>query len=127
MVPLLDVMLVLLIFFIFTAPLLTHAVKVDLPRAQSAVNETPPQHVQVGIDAQGVIYWMGEAVTIEEMRSRMSAIALHDPRTEVHLRADHAVAYRAGGQGRSEATQQRPVRIRLRPRPYGKEQLENTH
>ncbi len=120
MVPLIDVMLVLLIVFIVTAPLLTHAVKVDLPRAQSAVNETPPQHVQVGIDAQGVIYWMGEAVTIEEMRARMSAIALHDPRTELHLRADQAVAYRVVAQVMSEAAQQGLVRIGFVTDPSGK-------
>lgn len=120
MVPLIDVMLVLLIVFIVTAPLLTHAVKVDLPRAQSAVNDTPPQHVQIGIDAQGVVFWMGEAVTLEEMRDRMAAIALHDPRTELHLRADQAVAYRVVAKVMSEAAQQGLVRIGFVTDPSGK-------
>jgi biopolymer transport protein ExbD len=111
MIPLIDVMLVLLIVFIVTAPLLTHAVKVDLPRAQSATNQTPPQHVQIGVDAAGVVYWMGEAVNLAEMRDRMAAIALHDPRTELHLRADQKVAYGVVAQVMSEAVQRGLTRI----------------
>ena len=59
MVPLIDVMLVLLVIFIVTAPLLTHAVKVDLPKASSAPNLTQPDNVQVAIDARGQVYWNG--------------------------------------------------------------------
>src|SRR5690606_6290304 len=62
MIPLIDVMLVLLVIFIITAPLLTHAVKVDLPKASSEVNQTKPENVQVAIDAAGVVYWNGEVL-----------------------------------------------------------------
>ena len=57
MVPLIDVMLVLLIIFIVTAPLLTHAVKVDLPKAASTANQTRPDNVQLAIDAGGQLFW----------------------------------------------------------------------
>ena len=111
MVPLIDVMLVLLIIFIITAPLLTHAVKVDLPKARSQTNQTPPRHVQIGIDAGGQIFWAGERVDIGELRARMAAAATHDPRTELQLRADQAVAYRAVAQVMSEAAKQGLTRI----------------
>jgi hypothetical protein len=61
MIPLIDVMLVLLVIFIVTAPLLTHAVKVDLPKASSAPNLTKPDNVQLAIDGAGQVYWNGEA------------------------------------------------------------------
>ena len=63
-VPLVDVMLVLLVIFIVTAPLLTHAVKIDLPKASSAVNLTKPEHIEFGIRQSGDLYWNGEAVSL---------------------------------------------------------------
>ncbi|MGB7990421.1 MAG: biopolymer transporter ExbD [Candidatus Methylophosphatis roskildensis] len=111
MVPMIDVMLVLLIIFIITAPLLTHAVKVDLPRAQSEVNHPPPEHIQIGIDADARIYWSGEAVSLEQLAERMRAAAAADPRTELQLRADQAVAYRVVAQVMSEAARHGLARI----------------
>lgn len=103
MVPMIDIMLVLLIIFIITAPLLTHAVKVELPVARSQVNHTPPEHIQVGIDAEGQVFWAGEAVEMAQLRDRMQAAAATDPRTELQLRADQAVPYRVVAQVMSEA------------------------
>ena len=94
MVPLIDVMLVLLVIFIITAPLLTNAVKVDLPRASSHPNITRPDNVQLAIDSQGLVYWNGEALDRSGWRSRMDAAAGLKPQPEVHIRADGAVAYR---------------------------------
>ena len=94
MVPLIDVMLVLLVIFIITAPLLTHAVKLDLPKAASQPNITKPDNVQLAIDGSGVVYWNGESVAESEWRSRMRAAAAREPQPEVHLRADGGVAYR---------------------------------
>lgn len=94
MIPLIDVMLVLLVIFIITAPLLTHAVKVDLPKASSAPNITRPENVQLAIDAGGVVYWNGEVLDRSGWRSRMGAAAAQRPQPEVHIRADGAVAYR---------------------------------
>jgi biopolymer transport protein ExbD len=94
MVPLIDVMLVLLVIFIVTAPLLTHAVKLDLPKASSAVNQAPPQKIEFAIDAAGQRFWNGEAVSREDAAARFAAEGAKDPQPEVHLRADQAVAYR---------------------------------
>jgi len=94
MIPLIDVMLVLLVIFIITAPLLTHAVKVDLPKASSQVNQTKPDNVQLAIDGNGIVYWNGEVLDRSGWRSRMEATAAHRSQPEVHIRADGAVAYR---------------------------------
>jgi biopolymer transport protein ExbD len=94
MIPLIDVMLVLLVIFIITAPLLTHAVKVELPRAASAANQTRPDNVQLAIDAHGIVYWNGEVLDRSGWRSRMDAAAALHPQPEVHLRADGGVPYR---------------------------------
>jgi biopolymer transport protein ExbD len=93
MVPLIDVMLVLLVIFIITAPLLTHAVKVDLPRASSTPNITQPQNIQLAIKANGDVYWNGEHIAETEVVSRMSASARLDPQPELHLRADRTTNY----------------------------------
>ena len=68
MVPLIDVMLVLLVIFIVTAPLLTHAVKLDLPKVSSTANQLKPDKIEFAIDAVGQRYWNGEAVTRDEAR-----------------------------------------------------------
>jgi len=93
MVPLIDVMLVLLVIFIITAPLLTHAVKVDLPRASSTPNITQPQNIQLAIKANGDVYWNGEHVAETQIASRMTASARLDPQPELHLRADRTTNY----------------------------------
>ena len=94
MIPLIDVMLVLLVIFIITAPLLTHSVKVDLPRASSNPNITKPDNVQLAINAEGLVYWNGEVVDRAGLRARMDAASRLKPQPEVHIRADGAVAYR---------------------------------
>src|SRR5476651_1433111 len=93
MIPLIDVMLVLLVIFIITAPLLTHAVKVDLPKASSQPNLTKPDNVQLAIDAEGRVYWNGAVLDRAAWRARMGAAAAQKPVPEVHIRADGAVAY----------------------------------
>lgn len=95
MVPLIDVMLVLLVIFIITAPLLTHAVKIDLPRAASHPNPTRADNVQLAITAEGAILWNGEAVGREELRRRMAAAGKLEPRPELHLRVERTVQYQA--------------------------------
>ena len=82
MVPLIDVMLVLLVIFIVTAPLLTHAVKLDLPKASSAVNQAPPQKIEFAIDATGQLFWNGEPV------SREDAAALYLPGQDTNGKLD---------------------------------------
>jgi biopolymer transport protein ExbD len=92
-VPLVDVMLVLLVIFIVTAPLLTHAVKIDLPKASSSVNITKPEHIEFGIRENGDMFWNGEQVTSRQLSERFAAEAAKQPQPEVHIRADRHAYY----------------------------------
>ena len=94
MIPLIDVMLVLLVIFIITAPLLTHAVKIDLPKATSAPNLTKPENIQLAINDGGTIFWNGESVDRETLRERLVAASRQQPQPEVHIRADQSARYR---------------------------------
>jgi biopolymer transport protein ExbD len=92
-VPLVDVMLVLLVIFIITAPLLTNAVKIDLPKASSAPNITKPEHIEFGIRENGDLFWNGEKVTIDQLAPRFATAAKMQPQPEVHIRADRHAEY----------------------------------
>lgn len=94
MIPLIDVMLVLLVIFIITAPLMTHAVKVDLPQASSQPNEVKPETINLSIKADGSVYWNAEAVDAAAWQARMDAAAQQTPQPEIHIRADGDLAYR---------------------------------
>jgi len=93
MIPLIDVMLVLLVIFIITAPLLTHSVKIDLPKASSNPTLTKPDNIQLAVQADGDIYWNGEHVDLATMNARMAAAAKLKPQPEVHIRADATTQY----------------------------------
>jgi biopolymer transport protein ExbD len=103
MVPLIDVMLVLLVIFIVTAPLLTHAVKLELPQATAHVNPPVPDKVEFAIDATGALYWNGEPVTRAAAAERFAEAGRRQPQPEIHLRADQAVAYRHVAQALADA------------------------
>lgn len=93
MTPLVDVMLVLLIIFIITVPVLTHSVKVDLPRADNTPNELKPETVNLAVNADGNIYWNETQITLEELDQRLAAEANKQPQPEVHIRGDRKVDY----------------------------------
>jgi biopolymer transport protein ExbD len=111
MVPLIDVMLVLLIIFMVTAPLLTHAVKVDLPKASSTANLTRADNVQLAIDANSQVFWNGETVSGEEFARRLKSAAALQPQPELHIRAERTTPYEKVAQVMSEAARQGLVRI----------------
>ena len=92
-VPLVDVMLVLLVIFIITAPLLTHAVKIDLPKASSVPNLTQPDHIELSIREDGSLFWNGIPVTLEELGPRFTSEAQHQPQPELHIHADRLAYY----------------------------------
>jgi biopolymer transport protein ExbD len=92
-VPLVDVMLVLLVIFIITAPLLTHSVKVDLPKASSSPNITQPDHIEFALREDATFYWNGEPVTMDQLAPRFAATAKESPDIELHIRADKHVHY----------------------------------
>jgi biopolymer transport protein ExbD len=93
MIPLIDVMLVLLVIFIVTAPLLTHAVKVDLPKASSSPNFTKPENVQLAIDAASRVYWNGVPVDADALTLALKEAARREPQPELHLRAERSTPY----------------------------------
>ena len=111
MIPLIDVMLVLLVIFIITAPLLTHAVKIDLPKASSEPNQTKPEHIQVSIDATSAFFWNGEKLDRNTLRTRLATVSQQKPQPELHLRADKATPYQAVAEVMADAAKSGMTRI----------------
>ncbi len=93
MVPLIDVMLVLLIIFIITAPLLTHVIKIDLPRAPGVAAPEKPEIITLVIAADGALYWNNAPISQVELDYRLAAVAQHQPQPELRLRADQTTPY----------------------------------
>ena len=92
MTPLVDVMLVLLVVFIVTAPLLTHAVRVDLPQARAAVQADKPEQIRLVIDGAGKLWWNDAPLSDAQLATRLAAAGAR-PDTELHLRADKSIRY----------------------------------
>ena len=93
MIPLVDVMLVLLIIFIITVPVLTHSVKLDLPRADNTPNEIKPQTITLAVTSDAQFHWNEDTVTMGELEARLAEIASQEPQPEVHIRGDRKVEY----------------------------------
>lgn len=93
MTPLIDVMLVLLVIFMITAPLMSSSLRLDLPTADGAQPSDAPQSISVGLDPQGRLYIGDEPVDAAAFASRMADAARRNPATEVQLRADKGVSY----------------------------------
>ncbi|MEQ1766644.1 MAG: biopolymer transporter ExbD [Methylotenera sp.] len=110
-VPLVDVMLVLLVIFIITAPLLTHSVKIDLPKASSNPNITKPDHVELAIREDGSLFWNGELVPKESLAARFEIEAKKEPQPELHIKADGTAAYEKVAQVMSVAAKTGLVKI----------------
>lgn len=91
--PLVDVMLVLLVIFIITAPLLTHAVKIDLPQASSQPVVEKPEVVSLSIDGAGAVYWNDALVNATQLRLNLQQAAAKTPQPELQIRADQATRY----------------------------------
>jgi biopolymer transport protein ExbD len=105
MTPLVDVMLVLLIIFIITVPVMKHAVNVDLPRASSEPEQTKPQNILFSVMADGSYYWNEQKIDDAELQSRLSDAAAKEPQPELHIRGDKAVRYERVAQALSAARQ----------------------
>jgi biopolymer transport protein ExbD len=91
--PMVDVMLVLLVIFIITAPLLTHKISLDLPTAQAAAAPAPGDTVTISIQGDGALYWNNESITPQALDTRLATTAATAPDTELQLRADKATRY----------------------------------
>jgi len=92
-VPLVDVMLVLLIIFIITIPVMTHAVKIDLPRETNQPTTTKPENINLSIDFDGSLYWNEIGIDRNTLLNYVLQEAVKDPQPEVHIRADRRVRY----------------------------------
>jgi len=93
MTPLIDVMLVLLVIFIITAPLFTHAIRLDLPKVASAPARETPQTISLSIDAAGKLYWDGSVITLDQMRKRFAQAGKQADQPEIHLHAERNTRY----------------------------------
>ena len=93
MTPLVDVMLVLLIVFIITVPVMKHSVNIDLPRATSTPQDAKPETIRLSVDAQGQYFWNETALAEAELLPRLQAAAQREPQPELHLRGDKDARY----------------------------------
>ncbi len=91
--PMVDVMLVLLVIFIITAPLMNHAIKLDLPKAQATTVAQKEQAVTLSLDAQGSLFLEGEPLKLSDLDARLALLAKTDPQSEILLRADKDTRY----------------------------------
>ena len=92
--PLADVMLVLLIIFIIAIPVITHSVKVDLPRADNTVNGLKPETISLSISADGKIHWNETDISNAELQQRLATEAIKQPQPETCSRGDRKVEYK---------------------------------
>ncbi len=101
--PMVDVLLVLLVIFIITAPLFTHAVKLELPTASSAPAPEKPESITLSINAEGKLFWNNAAVSLDELGTRFATAAQKKPQPELQLRADKSTRYEVIAQVMSAA------------------------
>ena len=96
--PLVDVMLVLLIIFLITIPVVNYSVPVDLPKQRNEVRESKPEDIVISVDAKGGVYWLDARVDgVEDLVARLKKIAVLSPQPEVHIRGDWKSDYEPVG------------------------------
>ena len=105
MTPLVDVMLVLLIIFIITIPVMKHSVNIDLPRATNQPQDAKPQTVRLSVDAQGSYFWNETQVTDAQLLVQLKEQAAKNPQPDLHIRGDKAVRYERVAQAMAAAQQ----------------------
>ncbi|WP_439587073.1 ExbD/TolR family protein [Hydrogenophaga sp.] len=93
MIPFIDVMLVLLIIFIITVPVIKHAVNIELPQASVEKVLDKPENIRLSVDADGAYFWNEQRVEDAEFANRLQAAASQDPQPELHIRGDKSVRY----------------------------------
>jgi len=96
--PLVDVMLVLLIIFLITIPVVTKTVQVELPKETNVPTQTKPENINISVDKDGNIYWNDKAVPdAANLLEKMKEVAVKDPQPEVHIRGDANTRYESVG------------------------------
>jgi len=92
--PLVDVMLVLLIIFLITIPVITQSVKVDLPKASNIPTQTKPENVNIAVDREGNVFWNTAMLPSQQaLLDRLKSVAVMDPQPEIHVRGDKHTQY----------------------------------
>jgi biopolymer transport protein ExbD len=91
--PLVDVMLVLLVIFIITIPVMNQSVKIDLPRAAGQPDQRKPESINLAIDAGGKLYWNAEMIDAAQLKTRIALASAASPQPELHLRAERTTPY----------------------------------
>ena len=115
--PLVDVMLVLLVIFIITAPLFHQAIAIDLPQVAATKLDEKPTVIQLAVDADGQLFWNGEAVSRADLDRRFAEAAAGQP--ELHLRADRGVRYEKVADVMAAAQRANIVKIAFVTQPQG--------
>ena len=96
--PLVDVMLVLLIIFLITIPVVTQSIKLDLPKERNLPTQTKPENIVIAVNREGEIFWGIERLPdIETLVTRLKKESVKEPQPEVHIRGDSEVRYEAVG------------------------------
>ena len=95
--PLVDVMLVLLIIFLITIPVLKHTVPVELPKERNVPTQTKPENILISVNRDGDIFWGITPVDTTELFDRLKVVAVKVPQPEVHIRADQSTRYESVG------------------------------
>jgi biopolymer transport protein ExbD len=93
MTPMVDIMLVLLIIFIITIPVMKHSVNIDLPRATNEAQNVKPETLRLSVDAQGAYYLNEAAIADADLPVRLKAASAQNPQPELHIKGDKAVRY----------------------------------
>ncbi len=105
MTPLVDVMLVLLIIFIITVPVMKHSVNIDLPRATNQPQDAKPETVRLSVDADGAYFWNESRIPDADLSRLLAAEAGKNPQPELHIRGDKSVRYERVAQAMAAAQQ----------------------
>ena len=96
--PLVDVMLVMLIIFLITIPVVTQTIKLDLPKERNLPTQTKPENIVIAVNREGEMYWGLERMPdIEALVTRLKVEAVKEPQPEVHIRGDNEVRYESVG------------------------------
>jgi biopolymer transport protein ExbD len=119
MTPLVDVMLVLLIIFIITVPVMKHAVNIDLPRASNQAQDAKPETVRLSVDAEGQYFWNDSRIADADLERMLKVEAARQPQPELHIRGDRAVRYERVAQAMAAAQQSglRKIGFITEPKP----------
>ena len=96
--PLVDVMLVLLIIFLITIPVVTQSIKLELPKERNVPTQTKPENIVIAVNREGEVFWNVERLADNEsLVTRLKTVSVKEPQPEVHIRGDGEVRYEAVG------------------------------